>query len=256
MSIYAYQLLKGMGISEQRLLRILTNLQVRSLDPEHIIDRNGTRPAAFTHVLDGLVSVGVPDEKGGVIPIHILGPGTWFGVDAVLNPLGLAMETVCLTPTRLLVMPLADATEAFENEPKFSQYLAQLMSWRSRRHTEMLTLMRLGSPQLRVVMGLALFAEALHASNCHLPTNELEDYQQIPLKQSLLASMCGVSRGVFSECVQQLAAAGWIRLNYAMLDLARVRVWHKFSNNHRNNRHNNHKPSMQEILAKMAEAAV
>jgi len=45
-----------------------------------------------------------------------------------LNPRALGLETVCLTPVRLLVMSLADAEDAFQNEPRFAQYLAQLMS--------------------------------------------------------------------------------------------------------------------------------
>lgn len=256
MSIYAYQLLNGLGISEQCLLRMLPNIRVESYIPDHVICRKGSRPAFFSHVLTGLICVCAPEPDGSITPIHILGPGTWFGVDAVFNVDAVALETVCLTPARVLEIPLTDATAAFQSEPRFSQFLAQLMSWRSQRHTERLTLMRLGSPQLRVVMGLALFAEALHNSNSHLPTNELDDIQEIPLKQSLLASMCGVSRGIFSECVQHLSVAGWVRLNYATLALSRVQVWHKFSNNHRNNRHNNHKPSMPEILSLMSAASV
>jgi CRP-like cAMP-binding protein len=93
-SIYAYQLLKVMGLSEQRLLRVLDNFQVRSLDPDHVICRQGVRLNAFSHVLSGLVGAGVPCQDGSITPIHILGPGTRFGVDAVLNPEALALETV------------------------------------------------------------------------------------------------------------------------------------------------------------------
>jgi CRP-like cAMP-binding protein len=256
MSIYAYQLLKGLGISEARLLRVLPNIQVQSFDPNQVIFHKGSQPAAWSHVLSGLVSAGIPDSNGDIAPIHVMGPGTWFGESAFLNGQSMALECICLTPVRLLVMPIADAMDAFESEPKFAQYIAHLVAWRNQNHIEMLTLMRLGSPQLRVVMGLALFAEALHNSNSHLPTNELDDVQEIPLKQSLLASMCGVSRGIFSECVQHLSAAGWVRPNYATLALSRVPVWHKFSKNHRNNRHNNNKPSMPEILGLMTEASV
>lgn len=255
MSIYAYQLLKVLGISEPRLLRMLPNLQVQSFDSDHVICPQGCRNEAFTHILTGLVGSGVPDRDGTITPIHIGGQGTWFGADAILNPQAVSLETICLTPVRVLLMPLADAEDAFENEPRFAQYLAQLLSWRNQRLIERLTLMRLGSPQLRVVMGLALFAEALHCSSSHLPTSEFEDSQLIPLKQSLLASMCGVSRGIFSECVQQLAASGWMRLNYATVALTRVQVWHKFSNHLRNNRHIN-KPSMPEILQMMEAAAL
>jgi CRP/FNR family transcriptional regulator, cyclic AMP receptor protein len=151
-------------------------------------------------------------------------------------------------------MPLADAVEAFEQEPRFAQYLAQLVSWRNQLLIDRLTLMRLGSPQLRVVMGLALFVQSFNFGNTNQLTSELADCQEIPLKQSLLASMCGVSRGVFSESVQYLASAGLIRLSYGTLALSRVRAWHKFSSDHSKNRHDN-KMSMPAILKLMSESA-
>lgn len=255
MSIYAYQLLKSLGISESRVRRVLPSIKVESLEPGHTICHKGARPEVWMHVVSGLVSAGIPDKDGAVTPINIFGPGTWFGEVAILNSQGLLLECVCLTPVRILTMPLGQTVEAFEHEPEFSRHIARLVAWRAQQQAEMLTLMRQSSPQLRVVMGLALFAEALHNGSSHFPTNDLDDFQAISLKQSVLAAMCGVSRGIFSECVQQLALAGWIRLNYATLDLSRVQVWRNFSNNHRNNRHNNHKPSMPEILSLLAEAA-
>jgi hypothetical protein len=42
MSIYAYQLLKGLGISEARLLRVLPNIQVQSFDPNQVIFHKGS----------------------------------------------------------------------------------------------------------------------------------------------------------------------------------------------------------------------
>jgi len=110
--------------------------------------------------------------------------------------------------------------------------------------------MRLGSPQLRVVMGLAMFAQTLHNSPSQLAATGLDASLEIPLKQSLLASMCGVSRGIFSECVQQLAVADFIRLNYATLTLFNLRVWHRFANN---TRHHISKLSMPDILRLMSE---
>lgn len=255
MSIYAYQLLKSLGISEQRVRRVLPSIKVDSLEPGKTICHKGARPETWTHVVSGLVSAGIPDIDGAVTPINIFGPGTWFGEVAILNRQGLVLECMCLTPVRILTVPLEQAVEAFENEPEFTRHVARLVAWRAQQQAEMLALMRQGSPQLRVVMGLALFAEALHNGSSHFPTNDIGDFQEISLKQSLLAAMCGVSRGIFSECVQQLAAAGWIRLNYATLDLSRVQVWRKFSSNHRNKRHNNHKPSMPEILSLLEEAA-
>lgn len=255
MSIYAYPLLKGIGLSEPRVLAVLPSIKVESLDVGRVICRKGSQPEAWTHIVSGLVGAGIPDKDGAITPINIFGPGSWFGEITILNRRALLLECICLTPVRILTMPLAHAVDAFENEADFARHIARLVAWRAQQQAEMLILMRQGSPQLRVVMGLALFAEALHNSNSHLPTNGLDDSIDIPLKQSLLASLCGVSRGIFSECVQQLAAAGWIRLNYAMLALPNIAIWRKFSRQYRQNRLNTVKPSMQEILALMEEAS-
>ena len=119
-----------------------------------------------------------------------------------------------------------------------------------------MTLMRTGSPELRVVMGLALLAEALNSSSSHLPTSELDDSLEIPLKQSLLAAMCGVSRGVFSVCAQQVAEAGWLDVNYATVKLTHIKTWGHFSRKYRQNRLNKSKPSVQDLLSLMHEASL
>ncbi|MDI1243974.1 MAG: Crp/Fnr family transcriptional regulator [Rhodoferax sp.] len=256
MSIYTYQLLKGVGLSEQRVLSVLPKIKVDSLNAGQIICHKGSQPEAWHHIVSGLVGAGIPQENGVITPINIFGPGTWFGEVAILNHRPLMVDCVCLTPVRILKMPLEQAVDAFENDADFSRHVARLIAWRTQQQSEMLILMRLGSPQLRVVLGLALFAEALHSSNSHLPTNELDDSLDIPVKQSALAAMCGVSRGIFSECVQHLAAAGWVRLSYATLALSKILVWHNFSRRHRQNRHNNAKPVMPEILHMFEEAAV
>ncbi len=256
MSIYAYQLLKGLGFSEQRVRRVLPRLAVETLEPNQVICHKGSQQESWIHIVSGMVNAGIPDHDGGITPISIFGPGTWFGEVSILNRQAVVLELVCLSPVRILKVPVHEVVEAFDHEPDFSRHLARLFAWRTQQYAEMLTLMRLGNPSLRVVLGLALFAEALHSSNSHFPTNDLADQLDIPLKQSLLAALCGVSRGVFSECVQQLAATGWLRLNYATLALAQTRVWHRFSSEYRKNRLNRVKPSMQEILSMMGEAAV
>lgn len=255
MSIYAYQLLKGLGLSEQRVLAVLPSIKAEALDVDQVIYRKGSHPEAWIHVVSGLIGAGIPDTDGAIMPINVFGAGNWFGEVAILNRRALMLECICLTPVRILTMPLTHAVEAFEQEAEFARHIARRVAWRAQQQAEMLMLMRQDSPQLRVVMGLALFAEALHNGKPHLPTQEPEDSMDIPLKQSLLASLCGVSRGVFSECVQQLAAAGWIRLNYATLALLNTEGWRKFSRQYRQNRLNTVKPSMQDILLLMQETS-
>jgi CRP-like cAMP-binding protein len=255
MSINAYQLLKGVGLSEQRVLRVLPSVRSQAFEVDALIWPKGATLQPWTHILSGLVCAGLPEQDGGFTPLNIYGSDTWFGGAAILNNQPSTLEYVCLTPVRVISLPFADTQEAFEAEPEFSRYLARLVTWRDQQHVDMLTLMRTGSPELRVVMGLALLAEALNCSSSHLPTSELDDSLEIPLKQSLLAAMCGVSRGVFSVCVQQLVEAGWLSVNYAAVNLMHIKTWGNFSHAHRHNRLNKSKQSMQDLLSLMKDAS-
>ncbi len=202
MSIYTYQLLKSLGLSEHRVLTLLPNIKVEFLLPDQFVFRKGSPPQAWHHVITGLVCGSLPGQDGTVTPMHVFGPGTWFGEVPILNRGLYLVDGVCLAPVRMLSLPIEQFQNVFDNEPEFSRHIARLVSWRIQQHAEMLIVTRLGSPQLRV--GLAMFAEALNNSQSHLTASELDDGVKIPLKQSLMASLCGVSRGVFSECVQQL----------------------------------------------------
>lgn len=255
-STYKYDLLRGLGLSESRALEMLPHVKASGFDPREIIWPKGGEVAAWTYVVSGLVSAGVPTMEGDRIQVNIYGQRTWFGEEALLNRYPSSLEYVCLTPVRVVMIPAADALAAFQLEPEFARYIALLMAWRSRQNAEMIVLMKQGSPPLRVVMGLALFAEALQFNSSRPPTEGPEGTSvAVPVKQSVVASVCGVSRGVFSEVVQQLSLAGWLRVDYATLELRSVRTWLRFSLKQRQTRMNVTKPSLEELLLLLKEAS-
>ena len=256
MSIKTYQALKSLGLPDQRVERMLVAAKSESFCVDQVVWPKGASLQPWSHLLSGIVCACVPDADGGFNPVSIYGPGAWFGEEAILTGQASAVEYVCLTPAHVVMIPLTEAQKAFACDAEFSRYIARLVHWRSQQQTEMLSLMRMGSPALRVVMGLAHFSEAMASSSSHLPHFEFEDTLDIPLKQSLLASMCGVSRGIFSVCVKQLAAAGLLQLNYATVCLLSLKTWGRFSETHRQNRLNLVKPSMQELLPLMLAASV
>ncbi len=256
MSIKTYQILKSVGLTDQRVKRMLLVAKSESHDAGHLVWPKGARFQPFTHIVSGLVCECVPEADGGINPVNIYGPNAWIGEAAFINQTASSMAFVCLSATRVVTIPFSEAQDAFEHEAEFSRYLARLVTWRIRHQAEMLSLMRTGNPALRVVMGLALFAEAMASSSSHLPHFELEESLDIPLKQSLLAAMCGVSRGIFSVCVIKLADAGLVRVNYATVVLLELTTWRKFSQTQRQTQLNHIKPSMQDILLMMQKAVL
>ncbi len=71
---------------------------------------------------------------------------------------------------------------------------------------------------------------------------------EIPIPQNTLASLCGVSRTLFSEYVQQLAQHGWLKLSYGKLELLSIPTWHAFARLQREDSVNTLNASIQELL--------
>jgi hypothetical protein len=79
--------------------------------------------------------------------------------------------------------------------------------------------MKFGNPCLRVLMGLSQFAEALFYHSDRPPTIGFGLGLEIPVNQKLLADLCGVTRTIFSEYGQKLAAEGWLTISYGKLEI-------------------------------------
>lgn len=248
MSIYKYHVLKSIGLSERCNLEYLPRLKSQTYPADAIILRRGDMPQCWTHIVSGLVGVVVPEAREKLTPINVLGDGAWFGEADIFSEQPATMEYVSLTPTRVLCMPIEDMQSAFLHQPEFARYLARLNAWRSRQQSEMLALMRSNNPQLRVVMGIGLIAQALLNSASHLPGYEPENGLEIPLKQGLLASICGVSRGVFSGSIQQLAANDLLEVSYSTLKVLRLKDWARLPENYRNCEAVTTRRSIQEII--------
>ena len=249
MSIFSYHLLKGVGFSDQRILQVLPRLQRQDYEEGDIILAKGAEVPSLLYLCSGLVGAGLPRAGQPCQPLKIFGQGTWFAETALLNGGYSVWECAALTSSRVLAIPMEDAANAFAQDLEFSRFVARLTSWRNRQNQEQSALHQQGNPPLRVVLGLALLAEDLHSSASHLPTSDLGVDLDIPLNQSLLASLCGVSRGIFSDCVQQLAQAGWLTPKYATLTLRHVATWTSISSRFRTTRYLDSKPSMQDLLA-------
>lgn len=255
MSIYDYHVLKSLGFSDANILKLLPKLINKTFVADQVLWPKGASEHPWCHILSGLVSASLPNVDGDHLPMDIYGVGAWFGEASVFNHHPSALEYVSLTEMRVLMLPREDAQQALATEPRFAQHVAELTAWRGQRYSEMLALGRIGNPTLRVVLGLAMFAESMQKGASHLPAPNGKDYLEIPLKQSLVAAICGVSRGVFSEQIQPLVAAGWLRVNYSTITLLKLSHWGAFSRSYREKRVIDTKPTITDILHLLTRTA-
>lgn len=253
MSTYACRLLRKISFSERRILDVLPRMSIRSFEPGDVIWGKGLPVQSWYCVMSGYVAASVPLEAGGRMPVHILGQHAWFGEQALLSQQPSAMDYSCLTPVEVIGMDKAQLASAFAHEPDFVRFLVGLVTWRVQQQSEMLMLMRLGSSSLRVVMGLAQLAEAIR-HDLELPPNTAVRVE-IPISQELIASLCGVSRTLFSEYLQHLVRAGWVKVRYGAIELNSPEVWQLFAQTQRARQRVASRPTIHDLLAEMSAAA-
>lgn len=255
MSHYAAHILQKAGVPEPVAHNIASKLPLKSYEAEEVIWAKGSEVQSWQFIITGLVAAAAPTPDAPSVPIHVYGPSSWFGELAILNRMSADLEYACLTPSRVISMPTAVLWELFEKEAGFARYIAKVAAWRARKAAEVLAVMKQGNPPLRVVMGIAQFAEAL-ASHSERPVTEgLDGGIAIPVTQTVLAAMCGVSRAVFSSHVQPLAGDGWLTITYGQIELLSIATWHRFYKARRLQPTTNTNPTMEELLVELHRAS-
>ena len=248
---FKYQQLKNVGISQEKALQMAAFVKVSSFDEGEVIWSKGSKIDAWRFIINGLVAASTESARGLLMPISIYGEGSWFGEQSIINRKSSYADFVCLAPTDVMSISSDIVLELMETQPTFALYLTRLMAWRVQKTSEMLMLMKFGNPCLRVVMGLSQFAEALFYHSDRPPTIGFGQGVEIPVKQKVLADLCGVSRTIFSEFVQKLAAAGWLAISYGKLEILQLPHWHKFSNKQRERKFNDLNPALEELLKEL-----
>ena len=245
---YVYTRLRRLGLPDALAVQTAPLVKVQAFVAGKKIWTKGGEVQHWQYIMDGLVSASIPTTNSESTPISVYGKGAWFGEQSIINRKPSFADYVCLTPTEVLCMPAATFDTLFSQEPEFARYVAKLMAWRVQKTSETLTLMKLGNPCLRVVMGLAQFAEALAYRSERPPTVAMGEGVEIPIAQNTLASLCGVSRTLFSEYVQQLAQNEWLKLHYGKLEILNIATWLRFARRQREDHVNTLSLTIAELL--------
>ncbi len=254
MSTYTQRLLEAVQFSNARILALLPHLTFSSFDEGDVICAKGCSLQSWTCVISGFVAASIPLDRGRPLPVHLHGHNDWFGELSLLSKQPSHYEYTCLTPVEVIGMGKKHFDTAISDEPDFVRFLARHMAWRAQQQSEMLMVMRLGSSPLRVFMGLAQFAEAAGSHrNASLAVSK-QVVADLPIGQNKIAALCGVSRTLFSEYIQQLSKAGWLILRYGGIELQSVQTWHSFARMQRERRQTRSRPSVKELLLDMDSA--
>ncbi|NND75750.1 MAG: Crp/Fnr family transcriptional regulator [Ilumatobacter sp.] len=174
-------------------------------------------PAGPFHLLDiGRVAVRLTTLLGDVSTIDILQPGDTFGEQTLIHGAGDRSATVvALDRVETLTLDAATFDELGARNPAVQRFLLMVLSNRLRATSHQLLEARFLSAEQRLAHCLSRLA--------HMFADESTDV--IPLTQTDIASMTGVTRSTVNRLLHQAAADGTIEIargRLRVLDAARL----------------------------------
>ncbi|MDT7517086.1 Crp/Fnr family transcriptional regulator [Rhodoferax mekongensis] len=226
---YIYRQLRRIGLLDYPAIRFSQSIRINRYSSGDIIFERGAKVTEWTLVVSGLVAMNVSTSQYDSIPLVIYGIGSWFGEDAILNN-ELSQGTYqCLSDSVVMQMNEYAFKELHKSEVGFNSKMNYLIAKRYQRIAELHTLQKIGTPCMKVVMGIAYVSEALYTE---LETQQSIESITIPVSQTVLASLCGVSRTTLSEYILKLAKHKMIQTNYGKVQVMQVSKWKKLIARH------------------------
>ena len=245
---YVFQQLSDLGLSNRLALEVSQNVKISSYEAQHVIWTKGDEVDSLQLIISGLVTEFIPAVKIKSTFIDLYWEGRWFGEQHVINGTRSISDYVCLVPTDVLKIPVAAVRQILDVDQGFTRRLLALASWRNQNTLERLILVRHGNPNLRIVVGLTLFAEAqLHYAN-RSGHGKTPSSVEVYVSQSLLASLLGVSRTLFSNVLHALCKEKLLFTSYKKIVFVSLEAWMGFAQRHRSVRLTNFDPTLEEIL--------
>ena len=253
---YAFQKLRALGCSENVARTYATKTTIRSFSAGDFIWQKGARITHWSSIINGMVSASLESPGKDDAHISLYGENSWFGEHCILANKPCFANYRSLVSVDVLQISAECVLELLDSEVAFASRIAKITSWRMQRTSEMLMIMRMGSPILRTVFGISQFAETLAYNADRPPTSGFGSEITLPVNQTVLASLCGVSRSKLSTVIQALSAAGWLRLEYGRIEVLNLPAWHSFAASFRDAQPLNLDPSIEDLITALDSCAI
>jgi CRP-like cAMP-binding protein len=207
--------LRVLGPEEHR--RAVDALEVSNARPGDVVCRIGRPVIYWLGVVEGLLKMSTDTAQGGTMTFTGVPPGGWFGEGSLLKRELRKYDAVALSDCSIALLPRACFDWLLDSSIPFNRYLLVQLNERLSQFIGMVEYERLLDPDARMARCIAdLFNPTLYPGIG----------PELPISQSELALLVGVSRQRANQSLQALERAGLVAVGYGgirVLDLPGLR---------------------------------
>lgn len=183
----------------------------------------GEPGTAFHLVSSGRVAVRVTTSDGEVVTLSILGPGDFFGEQALLGPRHQrTASVVALEPVETLSMDSSRFDELRRAHPSVERFLVEVLAAQVRRLTAHLVEALYVPAEQRTLRRLLELLRQYRSSGTS---------RTVPITQQDLAAMAGTSRPTVNRVLRGMEEAGVLRLGRGRIEVLDVEALRRRATN-------------------------
>ncbi|MDQ1602702.1 MAG: family transcriptional regulator, cyclic receptor protein [Actinomycetota bacterium] len=203
-------------LSEPDRKRVLAACISRRYSRNDTVFHQGEPGSAFHLLSSGHVAVRVSTSSGDIVTLAVLGPGDFFGEQALLSPRHLRTASViALEPVHTLSLDLNRFDELRRTNPSVERLLVEVLASQVRRlTTHLVEALYLPAEQRAVRRLLGLVH---HYRDGDAPV-------VIPVTQEDLASLAGTTRPTVNRVLRAMEDAGALRLQRGRIEVLDVQA--------------------------------
>lgn len=201
------------ALTEQERSLLLRSAFTRSVQAGSHVCQFGGSADVWYGVISGFVKLSVTSKSGKPTSYAAVAAGDWIGEGSVLKGGIRLYDIVALSNSKIACVPRPVFLSLYQSNLKFCHFLIDRMNNRLAHFISSLHIDRLVNPESKVARVL-----------CMLTQDQKPDYPHtVPLSQSELALLCGLSRQFINKVVIKLSKLGLLSHDYGkitILDMA------------------------------------
>ena len=203
-------------LSEEDRSRVLEATTVRTYVKDETVFNQGDPGGAFHLLSKGRMAVRVATPSGEVVTLSILGPGDFFGEQALLGPRHVrTASVVALEPAETLSMDLARFDQLRRTNPSVERFLVDVLAAQVRRLTAHLVEALYVPAEQRTVRRLLSLLPLYRGGSSTVV---------VPVTQEDLATMAGTTRPTVNRVLRALEDAGSLRLSRGRIEVLDIEI--------------------------------
>jgi CRP-like cAMP-binding protein len=200
--------------------RVLQDVYESTHLPGEIVARKGEPVASWIGVVEGLLKVSDVHKNGKPIMFTGIPASGWIGEGTILKRELRRYDIVAVSTTRTAHLPSSTFKWLIDTCLDFNHVVMERLNERAGQFIEMMEIDRIDDLVVRVARAIGTLYNPVLSPN--LST-------ELPLSQSELGEMIGVSRQTVSSALKRLQTEGLVSMRYGYVVILDVRALQNYS---------------------------